>query len=196
MTAFGRSSARTAGAGAAAGADAGTDGATAHDLRAVFRRWAAGVAVVTADGSGGPVGFTATSLASVSAQPPLVSFNVAVRSSSWPALETADVVGVSVLGEHQEGLATRFATPRTDRFAAPTAWARGPHGAPLLDGVAAWLVASVEQRVEAGDHVIVVARVLASGTGPDGVAPLVHHDGRFSRLADRTRLRLLRRPPS
>ncbi len=169
--------------------------AAAHDLRGVFRRWAAGVAVVTADAAQGPVGFTATSLASVSAQPPLVSFNVSVRSSCWPAIAAADHVGVSLLGEHQQDVATRFATPRIDRFG-PTAWVRGPHGAPLLEDVAAWLVAAVEQRVEAGDHVIVVARVLASGTGPETVGPLVHHDGRFSRLSDRTRLRLLRRPPS
>lgn len=52
-------------------------------LRSVFRRHAAGVAVVTARGGAGPVGFTATSLTSVSADPPLVSFGISTGSSSW-----------------------------------------------------------------------------------------------------------------
>ncbi|MFE7431305.1 flavin reductase family protein, partial [Streptomyces sp. NPDC057545] len=52
-------------------------------LRSVFRRHAAGVAVITA-AAGRPVGFTATSLNSVAAEPPLVSFGVGTSSSSWP----------------------------------------------------------------------------------------------------------------
>lgn len=52
-------------------------------LRSVFRQHAAGVAVITARGDEGPVGFTATSLASVSAEPPLISFGIGTGASSW-----------------------------------------------------------------------------------------------------------------
>ncbi|MCW7991564.1 flavin reductase, partial [Streptomyces platensis subsp. clarensis] len=52
-------------------------------LRSVFRQHAAGVAVITAHGER-PVGFTATSLNSVAADPPLISFGVGTGSSSWP----------------------------------------------------------------------------------------------------------------
>lgn len=92
--------------------------ATDDLLRSVFRRHAAGVAVITARGPGGPAGFTATSLTSVSARPPLLSFGIGAGSSSWPAVSEAEHVGVHVLGEHQEELAATFARSGADRFAA------------------------------------------------------------------------------
>ncbi|WP_455771814.1 flavin reductase family protein, partial [Streptomyces mutabilis] len=117
--------------------------ATADLLRSVFRRHAAGVAVITARGDAGPVGFTATSLTSVSTEPPLLSFGIGTGSSSWPTVCEAEYVGVHVLGEHQQDLATTFARSGADRFAAPTAWREGPEGVPVLDGVLAWLVCRV-----------------------------------------------------
>lgn len=152
-------------------------------LRSAFRRHAAGVAVITAQGGGGPVGFTATSLTSVSAEPPLVSFGIGTRSSCWPVVSEADHIGVHVLGEHQEALAGTFARSGADRFAAPTGWREGPEGVPLLDGVLAWLVCRVVTRVPAGDHRVVIAEVVVgdpSGTG----RPLLYHQGRFNGLRD------------
>ncbi|EPJ40227.1 putative Actinorhodin polyketide dimerase [Streptomyces afghaniensis 772] len=157
--------------------------ATPDLLRSVFRRHAAGVAVITARGDAGPVGFTATSLASVSAEPPLLSFGVGTGSSSWPAIEAAGHVGVHILGEHQQELAATFARSGADRFAPPTAWRDGPEGVPVLDGVPAWLVGRVVARVPAGDHRIVIAEVVHgdhTGTG----RPLLYHQGRFNRLRD------------
>ncbi|MFB7928002.1 flavin reductase family protein [Streptomyces sp. NPDC056039] len=157
--------------------------ATPDLLRSVFRRHAAGVAVITARGDTGPVGFTATSLASVSAEPPLLSFGVGTGSSSWPAIAATDHVGVHILGEHQQELAATFARSGADRFAEPTAWREGPEGVPLLDGVSAWLVARVVARVPAGDHRLVLAEVLHGD--PTGAGrPLLYHQGRFRRLAD------------
>ncbi len=149
-------------------------------FRSVFRRHAAGVAVVTAAGPH-PVGFTATSLTSVAAEPPLLSFGVAESASSWPVLSTAQYVGVHVLGEHQEELAALFARSGADRFAPPTRWRTGPHGVPLLEEVSAWLVGRVAARVPAGDHQIVVAEAVAGN--PDGPGrPLLYHQGRFNAL--------------
>lgn len=149
-------------------------------FRSVFRRHAAGVAVITAAGAG-PVGFTATSLTSVAAEPPLLSFGVSGTASSWPVMSEAAYVGVHVLGEHQEELATRFALSGADRFGAPTRWGSGPHGVPLLDEVSAWLVCRIAARVPAGDHHIVVAEAVAGN--PDGPGrPLLYHQGRFNTL--------------
>jgi flavin reductase (DIM6/NTAB) family NADH-FMN oxidoreductase RutF len=157
---------------------------TAADLlRSAFRRHAAGVSVITARGDAGPVGFTATSLTSVSAEPPLLSFGIGTGSSSWPAVSEAEYVGVHLLGDHQEDLAATFARSGADRFAAPTAWHEGPEGVPVLDGVLAWLVCRVAGRVPAGDHRIVLAEVLLgdpSGTG----SPLLYHQGRYNGLRD------------
>ncbi|MEU0333429.1 flavin reductase family protein [Streptomyces sp. NPDC006193] len=164
--------------------DLGTARLASPDLlRSTFRRHAAGVAVITARGSAGPAGFTATSLTSVSAEPPLVSFGIGTGASSWPAVAEAGHVGVHILGEHQSELAATFARSGADRFGAPTVWREGPEGVPVLDGVLAWLVCRIVARVPAGDHRIVVAEaVLGDSSGPG--RPLLYHQGRFGGLRD------------
>ncbi|MFE5142458.1 flavin reductase family protein [Streptomyces fagopyri] len=152
-------------------------------LRSVFRRHAAGVAVITAQGGEGPVGFTATSLTSVSAEPPIVSFGVGSGASSWPAISESDHVGVHILGEHQRELAATFARSGADRFGAPTRWRAGPERVPVLDDVLAWLVCRIVARVPAGDHRIVLAEVVLGDPSGDG-RPLLYHQGRFNGLRD------------
>jgi flavin reductase (DIM6/NTAB) family NADH-FMN oxidoreductase RutF len=163
-------------------APAGQPAFDAAVFRSVFRRHAAGVAVITALGAAGPAGFTATSLTSVAAEPPLLSFGISLGSSSWPAVAEASFVGVHILGEHQEELAARFARSGADRFGPATAWSHGPHGVPVLDGVAAWLVGRVVGRVPAGDHRIVVAEAVAGDPHGPGPGPLLYHQGGFHRL--------------
>jgi flavin reductase (DIM6/NTAB) family NADH-FMN oxidoreductase RutF len=150
------------------------------DLRRLFRRHAAAVAVITADSPAGPVGLLVTSLASVSTQPPLISFNMSQGSSSWPVLSETEHIGVHVLREDQEELAQRFALKGADRFAAPTSWRAGPQQVPLLDGCAAVSIAVIEQRIPAGDHAILIARLLQVDTD-DAAAPLLHHNGTYRR---------------
>ncbi|WP_443072784.1 flavin reductase family protein [Streptomyces sp. WMMC897] len=158
-------------------------------LRAAFRRHPAGVAVITAaedagrGGSSRPVGFTATSLASVAAEPPLVSFGIGTGSSSWPAVAGAAHVGVHLLGEHQQEIAATFARSGADRFAPPLRWFSGPFGVPVLQEVPAWLVCRVTARVPAGDHRVVIAEVVAGSAGGSG-RPLLYHQGRFTALRD------------
>ncbi len=160
--------------------DTGTPALDSGVFRSVFRRHPAGVAVITAAGAR-PVGFTATSLTSVAAEPPLLSFGISTRSSSWPVISETGHIGVNLLGEHQQDLAVTFARSGADRFAPPTSWSPGPYGVPLLDEVPAWLVCRVVARVPAGDHRIVVAQALAGDpTGPG--RPLLYHQGRYNEL--------------
>ncbi|OKK17790.1 flavin reductase family protein [Streptomyces sp. NBC_00341] len=151
-------------------------------LRSVFRQHAAGVAVITAAGDR-PVGFTATSLNSVAAEPPLISFGVGTSSSSWPVVAEAEHIGVHILGEHQQELAATFARSGADRFGPATYWRSGPEGVPLLDGVLAWLVCRVVARIPAGDHRIVIAQAVVGDPAGSG-RPLVYHQGRFTALRD------------
>ncbi|WP_328890505.1 flavin reductase family protein [Streptomyces sp. NBC_00316] len=151
-------------------------------LRSVFRQHAAGVAVITAAGDR-PVGFTATSLNSVAAEPPLISFGVGTASSSWPVVAEAEHIGVHLLGEHQQALAATFARSGADRFGPSTDWRNGPEGVPLLGGVLAWLVCRVVARIPAGDHRIVIAQAVV-GDPAGGGRPLVYHQGRFTALRD------------
>jgi flavin reductase (DIM6/NTAB) family NADH-FMN oxidoreductase RutF len=151
-------------------------------FRALLRRHAAGVAVVTAPGNP-PAGFTATSFTSVSLDPPLVSFCLANTSSVWPAIVGSDIVAVHVLGRSQEQVARTFAARGIDRFAAHRDWTPGPGGVPLLDGVLARLVCRVTQRVPAGDHTIVLAAPVSGEHGIDETeGPLVYHAGAYAQL--------------
>lgn len=152
-------------------------------LRETFRRHPAGVAVITAYGHGRPVGFTATSLASVALQPPLLSFNVGSGSSSWPVLAEAAHVGVHLVPEERSAVAATFATSGADRFAPPTRWWLGPHRVPVLEGMGGWLVCRVVARVPAGDHRLVLAEVCA-GEAAGEARPLLYHGGRFTGLRD------------
>ncbi|MGW6945948.1 flavin reductase family protein [Streptomyces xanthophaeus] len=152
-------------------------------LRSVFRRHAAGVAVITALEQGRPVGFTATSLNSVSADPPLLSFTIGTGASSWPAIRDSAYIGVHILGEHQQELAGLFARSGADRFGEATGWTAGPYGVPVLDGVLAWLVCRVVTRVPAGEHRVIIGEAVAGDPAGAG-RPLLYHQGRFNALRD------------
>ncbi len=149
-----------------------------QDFRRAFRRHAAGVAVVTFMTAEGPRGFTATSVTSVSLQPPLVSFAVSATSSTFAAMSDADSCVIHLLGHEQDVVARRFAQRGVDRFAPPIAWSTLPSGEPLLAGATAWLRCAVRQRIPVGDHTLVIAEALE--VHEDGAAPgLVYHDGLY-----------------
>lgn len=149
-------------------------------FRAVFRRHPAGVAVVTLTDRGRPVGFTATSVISVSADPPVLALSVSGTSSSWPALSRATTVTVNFLAAHQADLATRFATSGVDRFAG-VRWEWSPTGQPLLAGVASWLSGDVMHRVPVGASFLVTVQAGRAGQQNEE-PPLVYHDRRYHRL--------------
>jgi flavin reductase (DIM6/NTAB) family NADH-FMN oxidoreductase RutF len=149
-------------------------------FRGLFRRHAAGVAVITTTDER-PVGFTATSLVALSLEPPLLSFNLSRTSSSWAAVDRASYVAVHLLAEHQAEVAGTFARSGADRFAAPTSWSAGPYGVPVLDDVLAWMVCRIETRVVAGDHSVVIGQVIEAAYHPEH-RPLVYHDGGFTGL--------------
>ncbi|MGI5269873.1 flavin reductase family protein [Nonomuraea sp. CA-218870] len=144
-------------------------------FRSVLGRFATGVVALTARGrDGGPCGLAANSFTSVSLDPPLVAFCVAYSSTSWPLLRAAKVITVNMLAEHQRAVCVQMATRGGDKFAGLT-WRDSPAGNPVLDGALAWIDCRVEAEHPAGDHVIVVARVLQLDTHADG-GPLVFYN--------------------
>ncbi|MEV4103897.1 flavin reductase family protein [Nonomuraea sp. NPDC049649] len=144
-------------------------------FRSVLGRLATGVVAVTAlDREGLPSGLAVNSFTSVSLDPPLVSFCVAHSSTSWPRLRAAQVITVNILAEHQRAVCAQMATRGGDKFAGLT-WRESPGGNPVLDGALAWIDCRVEAEHPAGDHVIVVARVLQLDTHADG-GPLVFYN--------------------
>ena len=150
-------------------------------LREVFGAYPSGVTALAALIDGRPSGIAASSFASVSLDPALVSVCVAHSSTTWPGLRVAARLGVSVLAAGQEQAGRQLAARTGDRFAA-LSWRATADGAVLLDGASAWLDCSVEQEVRAGDHDIVVMRVHDLDADP-AIGPLVFHGSRFRTLA-------------
>ena len=162
--------------------DADAGGLPAAEFKRVFRQHPAGVTVIGLVHRGRPVGFTATSVISVSAEPALLAFSLAAGSSSWPAVAAAETLAVSFLADHQDDVSARFATSGIDRFAAG-GWSTLDTGEPVIDGAVSWLRARVLERTPVGGSYLVSLLALAAGTR-EGVAPLVHHDRTYHRIGD------------
>ncbi|MCL2514917.1 MAG: flavin reductase family protein [Microbacteriaceae bacterium] len=159
---------------------------TADAFRSVFRGHPAGVAVIGALAGDRPVGFTATSVISVSAEPPLLAFSLPETSSSWPAVRDAETLTVSFLGADQHAVAARFATHGIDRFAAG-GWRALPSGEPVVEGARSWIRGAVAQRTPAFGSRIVTLRAIDSSAvdeeHPLGApSPLVYHDRVYHRI--------------
>lgn len=153
----------------------------------LFRHHPAGVAIVTVNAAdGSPVGFTATSVISVSADPPILAFSVTQTSSSWDALSAAASGVVHFLGTGHEDLSTRFATPGIDRFAG-VSWDRLPSGEPWLTEVDTWARFEILDRIRAGSSHLVLATVTdisEPGSVPEQPTRLVYVDRTYRRLHD------------
>lgn len=156
------------------------------EYKAVFRGHPAGVAVVALEHGDRLVGFTATSVISVSAAPPLLAFSLASTSSSWPAVSTARTLTVSFLADHQDDVSARFATSGIDRFA-DGGWRDLDTGEPVIDGAAAWVRARIVQRTPVGSSHLVTLEALRRHVEP-GAGPLVFHDRGYHRLGADGRL--------
>jgi 3-hydroxy-9,10-secoandrosta-1,3,5(10)-triene-9,17-dione monooxygenase reductase component len=154
--------------------------AAAERFKEVLGRFATGVTVVTGMTDGGPCGLTAQSFASVSLDPPLVLFCPAKTSRAWPRIERSGHFCVNLLAHDQEALSRVMATPGADKYADVT-WTPAPvSGSPLLDGVLGHVDCAIEAVHEAGDHYVVIGRVLDLGATDEEHA-LLFYRGRYDR---------------
>ncbi|MGE0170411.1 flavin reductase [Nocardioides sp.] len=141
-----------------------------------------GVTVVTSTGEvGEPLGMAIGSFTSVSLDPPLVAFLPAKSSSSWPAMAAAGRFCVNVLGAKQEDLCRGFARSGGEKFDG-VRYSSSPLGNPLLDGAVAWLDCAIETVHEAGDHLIVLGRVVDLAVSGNDL-PLVFFRGGYGRFS-------------
>ncbi|WP_136684295.1 alpha/beta fold hydrolase [Falsirhodobacter xinxiangensis] len=128
-------------------------------LRDAFGAFMTGVTVVTVDNNGQPLGFTANSFASVSLDPPLLQVSIARTSRNYDAVTRAKGFAINILSEAQKDVSNTFARPVEDRFATVD-WKHGPAGSPVIDGTAAWFDCTMHRVIEAGDHAILIGRVV------------------------------------
>jgi flavin reductase (DIM6/NTAB) family NADH-FMN oxidoreductase RutF len=152
-----------------------------EELRAVMRRYPAGVSVVSVDAAGQRLAVTMGSLISLSLEPALVGISVGKQNALHELLREAGSFGVSVLSGEQLELASRFA-----RGLPPIAlWEgvaiRDGDGPPLLEGALGWLQCTIAGEVDAGDHTFFVGSVEAAEVGAAG-SPIVYVDSEFRAL--------------
>lgn len=162
----------------------------ADGFKTLFRGHPGGVAVVTAQGPEGPVALTATSVASVSVDPPILIFSVSSLSSATPSILAADTIVVHLLDAQDLPLAKLASTSGVDRFADTSAWTRLPTGEPLYLGVRAWTRCAIVSRLEAGGSTVIAAHALQGETNraPGDSAPLVYHNRSWHALGDHSRI--------
>lgn len=150
-----------------------------ESFREAMALFATGVTVVTTRDDE-PTGMTASAVCSLSLEPVQLLVCVSSHLPTHEALTRNGRFAVNVLGEGQEAIAKRFATPGIDRFAGLAVDDR--EGLPLLRDAIAHFVCDVHERIPGGDHSIFIGTVRALGMKPDA-RPLLYYQRSFGSLA-------------
>lgn len=151
-------------------------------FREVMGRFATGITVMTVGTQPDKrAGVTANSFNTVSLDPPLILWSLALKAPSLPLFREHDTFAVNILAAHQKDVALRFARPADDKFAGIETL-EGAHGVPLIAGAMAHIECRVAHRYPGGDHEIIVGEVL--NTAHFDREPLVFHSGSFCGIRD------------
>jgi 3-hydroxy-9,10-secoandrosta-1,3,5(10)-triene-9,17-dione monooxygenase reductase component len=149
-------------------------------FRTVLGHFATGITLITAMDGDEPVGMACNSFTSVSLEPQLALFCAAKSSSTWPRIQGAQKWAANILAEDGEQVCRLFAEKGADRFA-HIAYTAGRTGAPILEASIAFVDCETIAEHDAGDHLIVVGRVVELGYAPAG-KPLLFYRGGYGRF--------------
>jgi len=161
-------------------AQAETESLDPGEFRRVLGHFPSGVTVVTAAVDGVAAGMTIQSFTSVSLDPPLVAFVPGIDSSSWIRMQESDSFCVNILTTQQQDLCMTMAGKGDDKFAG-VEWEAGVTGSPVLPGSLAWIECEREGIHRAGDHDIVIGRVVSLRThaAENEAEPMLFFKGGF-----------------
>jgi flavin reductase (DIM6/NTAB) family NADH-FMN oxidoreductase RutF len=149
---------------------------TANDILALFRRLTLGVYVVGVAHDERRGAFTAAWIMQASFKPLLIALSVNPQNASYPLLHDGGGFAVSVLGRGQLDLARHFGTRSgrdLDKLAG-IGWRPGRSGAPILEEALAYLDCELTKRLRAGDHELVVGRVIDGRIFTPDAAPMTY----------------------
>jgi 3-hydroxy-9,10-secoandrosta-1,3,5(10)-triene-9,17-dione monooxygenase reductase component len=150
-------------------------------FKKAMSQFATGVTIVAGLEEGQPVGFTCQSFVSLSIDPPFIAVAPARTSTSWPRIARAGKFCVNVLAEHQQDLCQGFAVSGGNKFEGVD-WSPAPAtGAPLITGSLAWVDCEVELVHDAGDHELIIGKVLDLGSNEG--SPLLFVNSKFATVA-------------
>jgi flavin reductase (DIM6/NTAB) family NADH-FMN oxidoreductase RutF len=164
--------------------DAGAaGGVSTAAFRQAMGHFATGVTVVTSvDADGQPVGTTANAVTSVSLDPPLVLVCLDHASLTLAAMRSHGAFVVNVLSAPQQHLSANFARSGLAAVWDGVQHQPGPTGSPRLHGALATVECTVQHRLAAGDHEIVVGRVREVVAGGQEDTPLLFWRGSYVTL--------------
>lgn len=151
-------------------------------FRLVMGSFVSGVSLVTTmDSEDRPRGLTCSAVCSVSVDPPLLLASVANRSGTLGAALETGRFAVNFLGSQAQSTSQLFASGATDKFER-VRWARGAAtGMPLLHGTVAHAECEIHQAVRAGDHTLLIGRMVSGGTAQQRM-PLTYWRGGYAKL--------------
>ena len=152
-----------------------------RELRNALGRFATGVCVITANPPGQkPFGMTVNSFAAVSLDPPLVLWSIQKDSECMPAFEAATQYTVNILSDEQQAVSNRYAK-KGDHALAAEDFRQGRSGCVVLRNALASFECDIEARIDGGDHIILLGRVLEMENRPTG-KPLLFYSGQYREL--------------
>jgi flavin reductase (DIM6/NTAB) family NADH-FMN oxidoreductase RutF len=155
------------------------------DLKDALASWATGISVVTTQAEGMLYGLTVSSFTSVSLDPPLVLVCLADSNRMARMIKSSRAFAVSLLASDQEAASRYFASPGRE----PTSGFVEIDGEWTIQGQAvvkdalAYLVCELEHHQEAGDHAIVIGRVVHAVSRSEKT-PLVYWRRGYRRLPE------------
>ena len=151
-----------------------TEGLDTAEFRKELGAFMTGVTVVTTMSPVvTPRGITANSFTSVSLEPPLILVCLAHSAASHHVFTASEAFAVSILNKEQLAISARFASSRLDKFV-DTDWQRAMTGSPIIEASLAWV--EKHKAIEAGDHTILIERVVGFGHTPS--MPLGYFGGK------------------
>ncbi len=146
--------------------------------RDAWSRFATGVTVITTVEPGGAVhGMTASSVASVSLDPPLVLVVIGEERQSHGLIEATGRFGMSILDTGQADIAKHFATPPESRGKIEARHITTLSGTPVVANAIAVMDCRVTAAHEAGDHTVFIGEVESITVGAG--EPLVWFQRQF-----------------
>lgn len=155
-------------------------GVDSSQFRQLLGRFATGVTVLTTrTPDGRAIGMTASSVASVSLEPPLLLVSVSHEHDMHAALQSAQHFVLNVLAADQEALSRRFAVDHPDRFSG-VGFHLNKHGVAILDGVLASIECEKHAQVPGGDHTVVFGLVV--GGAVTDRSPLLYYRGGYTSM--------------
>lgn len=164
-----------------AGSLRASGGLARDDFFAIMSAFPTGVAVVTTlDDQGRPRGLAAQSVASVSAEPPLLLVCIDRASRTLPALRATGRFVVNFLRADRDALCALFASKADDKFAG-VAWRAAANGMPLLhEDSVAYAECRTERELDGGDHIILLGRAVGGEPPSPHDVPLVYYRRTFA----------------